>query len=56
MPSEDSPGSEPLAALSIRGLAKRFGEKIAVDGVSLEVPAGSIYGMVGPNGAGKTTT
>lgn len=56
MPSEDSPGSEPLAALSIRGLAKRFGEKIAVDGVSLEVPAGSFYGMVGPNGAGKTTT
>ncbi|MDO6144003.1 ABC transporter ATP-binding protein [Paenarthrobacter aurescens] len=46
----------PLAALSIRGLAKRFGEKIAVDGVSLEVPAGSFYGMVGPNGAGKTTT
>lgn len=46
----------PLAALSIRGLAKRFGAKIAVDGVSLEVPAGSFYGMVGPNGAGKTTT
>ena len=45
-----------MAALSIRGLAKRFGEKIAVDGVSLEVPAGSFYGMVGPNGAGKTTT
>ncbi|MGP0222903.1 MULTISPECIES: ABC transporter ATP-binding protein [unclassified Paenarthrobacter] len=44
------------AALSIRGLAKRFGQKIAVDGVSLEVPAGSFYGMVGPNGAGKTTT
>ncbi|NQD88641.1 ABC transporter ATP-binding protein [Paenarthrobacter sp. CM16] len=48
--------SAPLSALSIRGLAKRFGNKIAVDGVSLEVPAGSFYGMVGPNGAGKTTT
>ncbi|WP_369744644.1 ATP-binding cassette domain-containing protein [Paenarthrobacter sp. AMU7] len=48
--------SAPRAALSIRGLAKRFGDKIAVDGVSLEVPAGSFYGMVGPNGAGKTTT
>ncbi|MFC3299695.1 ABC transporter ATP-binding protein [Arthrobacter agilis] len=44
------------AALSIRGLAKRFGEKIAVDGVHLEVPSGSFYGLVGPNGAGKTTT
>jgi ABC-2 type transport system ATP-binding protein len=44
------------AALSIRGLAKRFGEKIAVNGVSLEVPPGSFYGLVGPNGAGKTTT
>ena len=56
VPSENSAGGAPLAALSIRGLAKRFGEKIAVDGVSLEVPAGSFYGMVGPNGAGKTTT
>lgn len=44
------------AALSIRGLAKRFGSKIAVDGVSLEVPTGSFFGIVGPNGAGKTTT
>ncbi|WP_223263039.1 ABC transporter ATP-binding protein [Arthrobacter sp. NamB2] len=44
------------AALSVRGLAKRFGEKIAVNGVSLEVPPGSFYGLVGPNGAGKTTT
>jgi ABC-2 type transport system ATP-binding protein len=43
-------------ALSIRGLAKRFGEKIAVDGINLDVPAGSFYGLVGPNGAGKTTT
>ena len=34
---------------------KRFGEKIAVAGVNLDVPAGSFYGLVGPNGAGKTT-
>ena len=46
----------PIAALSIRGLAKRFGQKIAVDGISLDVPAGSFFGIVGPNGAGKTTT
>ena len=38
-----------------RGLAKRFGEKVAVNGISLDVPAGSFYGLVGPNGAGKTT-
>ena len=48
--------STPLLALSIRGLAKRFGTKIAVDGISLDVPAGSFFGIVGPNGAGKTTT
>ena len=54
---ENEPGGRAgSAALSIRGLAKRFGEKIAVDGVSLEVPQGSFYGLVGPNGAGKTTT
>jgi ABC-2 type transport system ATP-binding protein len=46
----------PVPALSLRGLAKRFGAKIAVDGLSLDVPAGSFYGIVGPNGAGKTTT
>jgi ABC-2 type transport system ATP-binding protein len=39
----------------VRGLWKRFGQKVAVSGVSLDVPAGSFYGLVGPNGAGKTT-
>ena len=43
-------------ALSLRGLHKRFGATIAVDGLDLDVPTGSFYGMVGPNGAGKTTT
>ena len=43
-------------ALEIRGLAKRFGEKIAVNGISLVIPTGSCFGLVGPNGAGKTTT
>ncbi len=42
-------------ALDIRSLAKQFGAKVAVDNVSLQVPAGSFYGLVGPNGAGKTT-
>ncbi|MGF9661499.1 ABC transporter ATP-binding protein [Arthrobacter crystallopoietes] len=48
---------QPAApALALRGLAKRFGGKIAVNGINLDVPSGSFYGLVGPNGAGKTTT
>ena len=42
--------------IETRELVKRFGKFTAVDGLSLEVPAGSIYGFLGPNGAGKTTT
>lgn len=44
------------AAVSIRGLVKRFDDKVAVNGLSMDVPVGSFYGLVGPNGAGKTTT
>jgi len=40
----------------MRGLAKRFGAKVAVDHLSLDVPHGCFFGLVGPNGAGKTTT
>jgi ABC-2 type transport system ATP-binding protein len=55
--AQPSPESQPVPpALVIRGLAKRFGDKIAVNGVDLDVPLGSFYGLVGPNGAGKTTT
>jgi ABC-2 type transport system ATP-binding protein len=43
-------------AVQATDLVKDFGETRAVDGVSLAVPAGSIYGLLGPNGAGKTTT
>jgi ABC-2 type transport system ATP-binding protein len=43
-------------ALSIRRLSKRFGDKLAVAGLDLDVPRGSFFGLVGPNGAGKTTT
>src|ERR687890_1225971 len=44
----------PLA-IEATGLAKSFGKTLAVDGVDLAVPAGSIYAVLGPNGAGKTT-
>ncbi|WP_292728817.1 ABC transporter ATP-binding protein, partial [Microbacterium sp. UBA837] len=43
-------------ALVLRGIRKSFGDLQALDGISLEVPVGSFYGIVGPNGAGKTTT
>lgn len=46
----------PTMAVSIRGLFKRYDQKIAVNGLSLDIPVGSFYGLVGPNGAGKTTT
>ncbi|MBP7868003.1 MAG: ABC transporter ATP-binding protein [Acidobacteria bacterium] len=42
-------------AIRARGLRKDFGKVRALDGVSLEVPRGRIYGLLGPNGAGKTT-
>jgi ABC-2 type transport system ATP-binding protein len=43
-------------AVEAADLVKDFGDTRAVDGVSLGVPTGSIYGLLGPNGAGKTTT
>ncbi len=43
-------------AIEIRHISKQFGAHQAVDDVSLDVPAGSIYGFIGPNGSGKTTT
>jgi ABC-2 type transport system ATP-binding protein len=43
-------------AIAVNNVSKRFGDHQAVNGVSVEVPAGSIYGFIGPNGSGKTTT
>jgi len=43
-------------AVEASGLIKAFGKTLAVDGVDLAVPTGSVYGVLGPNGAGKTTT
>lgn len=44
------------AAISLRGVVKRFGGFTAVDGLDLEVPTGVCMGLLGPNGAGKSTT
>jgi ABC-type multidrug transport system ATPase subunit len=51
-----APPADAPRVLAIQGLVKRFGENTAVDGISLDVRAGSFFGIVGPNGAGKTTT
>jgi ABC-2 type transport system ATP-binding protein len=42
-------------AIEVRGVGKRFGEVVALDGLDLTVPAGTVFGLLGPNGAGKTT-
>jgi ABC-2 type transport system ATP-binding protein len=52
MPVTDAAG----VALATQGLAKRYGPRVALDGLDLRVPTGVVYGFLGPNGAGKTTT
>ena len=44
------------AAISIRGLVKRYGDRAAVAGLDLDIHRGEIFALLGPNGAGKTTT
>ncbi|MFI5325701.1 MAG: ABC transporter ATP-binding protein, partial [Candidatus Rokuibacteriota bacterium] len=51
------PGVEPGGyAVVTRGLTRRFGRRIAVDHLDLQVRTGELYGFLGPNGAGKSTT
>lgn len=59
--SEDAPKASKKKktaeiAVRLKKITKRFGAKLAVDDVSLQIKAGSVYGLIGPNGAGKTTT
>ena len=44
-----------MAIIECRDVTKRFGEKVAIEGINLQIPEGRIFGLLGPNGAGKTT-
>ncbi|WP_323144244.1 ABC transporter ATP-binding protein [Massilia phyllosphaerae] len=44
------------SVITAKGLTKRYGKRVAVDGIDFDIPAGRIVGLIGPNGSGKTTT
>ena len=44
------------SAIEVSGLRKAYGDKVVLDGIDLNVPAGTVFSLLGPNGAGKTTT
>src|ERR1700727_2535629 len=50
------PGKRSGPALSVKGLTKRFGDRVAFQDVSFDIGYGEVFGFLGPNGAGKTTT
>ncbi len=52
--SRPRPGDplDPDAAISVRGLVKRYGDRTAVDGLDLDIRRGEIFALLGPNGAG----
>jgi ABC-2 type transport system ATP-binding protein len=56
MSVQPGPVAERRPALSVRGLGKRFGDRVAFTDVSFEIGCGEVFGLLGPNGAGKTTT
>ena len=54
MQHQTAVAAEPV--IRVRGLMKRYGDLVAVDGIDFDVAAGEVFGLLGPNGAGKTTT
>jgi ABC-2 type transport system ATP-binding protein len=56
LPAPAAAPLDPDAAISVRGLVKRYGDRNAVDGLDLDIRRGEIFALLGPNGAGKTTT
>ena len=44
-----------MAIIEVKHVSKNFGEKVALDDVTLDIPEGKIFGLLGPNGAGKST-
>ena len=53
-PSATAVAADPV--VRVRGLVKRYGDLVAVDGIDFDVTGGEVFALLGPNGAGKTTT
>ncbi|MEU8882577.1 ABC transporter ATP-binding protein [Streptomyces hydrogenans] len=55
MPATTAPGGPPAPAVRVEAVSKRYGDRLAVDDVTLEIRQGEFFGLLGPNGAGKST-